>query len=60
MNLYIRGTMEEVIAKLKELAEKEKSLNITTDSDQANQRQYYLAFPQSYYITLLGKCKDKF
>ena len=41
MNLYIRGTMDEVIAKLKEwqqLEEKEKSLNITTDSDQANQR----------------------
>lgn len=38
MNLYIRGTMDEVIEKLKELAEKEKSLNITTDSDQANQR----------------------
>ncbi|WP_339002231.1 hypothetical protein [Fusobacterium animalis] len=41
MNLYIRGTMDEVIAKLKELQkleEKEKSLNITTDSDQANQR----------------------
>ena len=40
MNLYIRGTMDEVIAKLKELQkleEKEKSLNITTDSDQANQ-----------------------
>jgi len=33
--------MDEVIAKLKELQkleEKEKSLNITTDSDQANQR----------------------
>ena len=44
MNLYIRGTMDEVIQKLKELEEKEKSLNITTDSDQANQRQYYLAF----------------
>lgn len=26
MNLFIRGTMEEVIAKLKELAEKEKEL----------------------------------
>jgi hypothetical protein len=41
VNLYIRGTMDEVIAKLKELQkleEKEKSLNITTDSDQANQR----------------------
>ena len=25
MNLYIRGTMEEVIAKLKELAEKEQA-----------------------------------
>ena len=38
MNLYIRGTMDEVIQKLKELEETEKSLNITTDSDQANQR----------------------
>ena len=38
MNLYIRGTMDEVIQKLKGLEEKEKSLNITTDSDQANQR----------------------
>jgi len=26
MNLYIRGTMDEVIQKLKELAEKEKEL----------------------------------
>ena len=26
-NIFIRGTMDEVIKKLKELAEKEKSLN---------------------------------
>lgn len=27
MNIFIRGTMDEVIEKLKELAEKEKNLN---------------------------------
>ena len=27
MNIFIRGTMDEVIEKLKELAEKEKDLN---------------------------------
>lgn len=60
MNLYIRDTMDEVIAKLKELAEKEKSLNITTDSDQANQRQYYLAFILKIILKKITNVKINF